>query len=160
MCFKLHNPRRFPSPLCSAFQNYFWSWVYNAILTMQKFQFSSIKKFAWFCWICYSNFAVFIHLNTVVHVTIRVGTLSMYMKWCQLVLTFYSTRSTEILSWKKFIERVVSSKVQKWHSLDSLEFSLLCLSEFRVLVEYLWKNIVFFMHLQTRTAYRSMTASE
>ena len=37
-----------------------------------------------------------------------------------------STRSTEILSWKKFFERVESSKIQKWHSLDSLEFSLLC----------------------------------
>ena len=37
-----------------------------------------------------------------------------------------STRSTEILPWKKFIERVESSKIQKWHSLDSLEFSLLC----------------------------------
>ena len=37
-----------------------------------------------------------------------------------------STRSTEILSWKKIIERVESSKIQKWHSLDSLEFSLLC----------------------------------
>ena len=37
-----------------------------------------------------------------------------------------STRSTEILSWKKFIERVESSKIHKWHSLDSLEFSLLC----------------------------------
>ena len=37
-----------------------------------------------------------------------------------------STRSTEILSWKKIFERVESSKIQKWHSLDSLEFSLLC----------------------------------
>ena len=37
-----------------------------------------------------------------------------------------STRSTEILSCKKIIERVESSKIQKWHSLDSLEFSLLC----------------------------------
>ena len=42
------------------------------------------------------------------------------------MLTFYSTRSPDILSWKKFIERVESSKIQKWHSLDSLEFSLLC----------------------------------
>ena len=42
------------------------------------------------------------------------------------MLTFYSTRSTEILSWRKIIERVESSKIQKWHSLDSLEFSLLC----------------------------------
>ena len=37
-----------------------------------------------------------------------------------------STRSTEILSWKIFFERVESSKIKKWHSLDSLEFSLLC----------------------------------
>ena len=37
-----------------------------------------------------------------------------------------STRSTEILSWKEIFERVESSKIQKWHSLDSLEFSLLC----------------------------------
>ena len=36
--------------------------------------------------------------------------------------TFYSTRSTEILSWKKFIERVEPSKIQKWESLDLLEF--------------------------------------
>ena len=37
-----------------------------------------------------------------------------------------STRSTEILSWKKNFERVESSNFQKWHSLDSLEFSLFC----------------------------------
>ena len=36
------------------------------------------------------------------------------------------TRSTEILSWKKNFERVESSNFQKWHSLDSLEFSLFC----------------------------------
>ena len=36
-----------------------------------------------------------------------------------------STRSTEILSWKKNFERVESSKIQKWQSLDSLEFMAL-----------------------------------
>ena len=35
------------------------------------------------------------------------------------------THSTEILSWKKIIEPVESSKTKKWHSLDSLEFSSL-----------------------------------
>ena len=33
-----------------------------------------------------------------------------------------STFSTEILSWKKFIKRVESSKIQKWQSLDSPKF--------------------------------------
>ena len=43
-----------------------------------------------------------------------------------LVLTFYSTR---LARQKFYLEKILSSessKIQKWHSLDSLEFSLLC----------------------------------
>ena len=45
-----------------------------------------------------------------------------------LVLTFYLTRLArqKLYLEKKNIERVKLSKIQKWHSLDSLEFSLLC----------------------------------
>ena len=43
-----------------------------------------------------------------------------------VVLTFYSTR---LARQKFYLEKNLSSessKIQKWHSLDSLEFSLLC----------------------------------
>ena len=59
-----------------------------------------------------------------------------------------STRSTEILSWKKIIERVESSKIQKWHSLDSLEFSLICFEWVPSTHRVFWRSIVIFMHLQ------------
>ena len=65
-----------------------------------------------------------------------------------LVLTFYSTRSPEILSWKKLSSE--SSRVKFKNGIHSTCSSFHCFvsSEFRVLVEYFRRSIVILMHLQ------------
>ena len=59
------------------------------------------------------------------------------------------TRSTEILSWKKFIEQVESSKIQKLQSLDLLEFLWLCF-------EPVPRSIVIFMRRLSIWSYLSL----
>jgi hypothetical protein len=69
---------------------------------------------------------------------------------CPLVLTFYSTR----LALQKFyLEKNLSSefsRVKFKNGIHSTRSSFQCFvsSKFRVLVEYFWRSIVIFMHLQ------------
>ena len=68
----------------------------------------------------------------------------------RLVLTFYSTR---LARQKFYLEKNLSSessRVKFKNGIHSTRSSFHCFvsSEFRVLVEYFWRSIVIFMHLQ------------